>query len=200
MTLPPVFDDVHFADLFDNDDDFADLYTLSNGEGPFNRPVGVTVLQGQGKEAIVVIDQDNNRVHICDLTDATVRRFGSRGDGFGRFLNPVGVAVGEGNRLYVCDHDRHEVQTFREDGTWVSSFGKEGSGRGEFVNPRDLTVSADGSIVVCDKGNNRYRVHSPHFPKRRARNPALRNRRGETGARSFQFSSFWQDSGISTGW
>lgn len=50
------------------------------------------------------------RVHICDLADTAVRRFGSRGDGFGRFLNPVGVAVGEGNILYVCDHDRHEVQ------------------------------------------------------------------------------------------
>jgi hypothetical protein len=39
----------------------TDLHTITNGEGTFNRPVGVAVIQTGGREAIVVIDQDNNR-------------------------------------------------------------------------------------------------------------------------------------------
>ena len=74
----------------------------------------------------------------------------------------MAVAVGPQERIYVCDHDRHEVQVFDFEGAWIASFGKEGSQRGEFVNPRDVAVTKDGNVVVCDKGNNRCTCSPPH--------------------------------------
>jgi len=130
---------------------------LGHGEREFNRPVGVA-LTDSGK--VVVTDQENCRIQILGLNDSSIFRFGSRGDGFGRFLNPVAVSV-DREGLYVCDHDRHEVQVFRQDGTFIRVFGGEGSEKGRLMNPRDSAISRDGNLVVCDKGNNRMQIFKP---------------------------------------
>lgn len=57
--------------------------------------------------------------------------------------------------IVVCDHDLHQIQIFRADGSYVSSFGKEGTQKGDFMNPRDVATTADGNILVCDKSNHR---------------------------------------------
>ncbi|MBL0028418.1 MAG: phytase [Rhodanobacteraceae bacterium] len=82
-------------------------------------------------------------------TGATLRRFGSEGDGPGQFRRPNGVAV-HGDLLFVVERDNHRVQVLSLPAlTTLTSFGRE-----QLTQPYGLWVRelapGDLEVIVTD--------------------------------------------------
>ncbi len=82
--------------------------------------------------------------------------FGRAGALTGQFLNPQGVAMGDGEQglIYVTDSGNQRVQVFSKDGDFRFQFGTFGQGKGQFNQPTGIAL-ANGSVLVTDTGNQR---------------------------------------------
>lgn len=88
-------------------------------------------------------------------------QFGTYGSGIGEFIDPMDVAVGPDEQIYIVDSVNNRVQVFSRDGTplryWSTGGTKEPVG---FVAPRGIAVSPTGEVYVADTGNNYIKVFS----------------------------------------
>ncbi len=67
--------------------------------------VGVT---GQ----VTVVDTENHRIQQFDATGRFIRKWGNFGSGAGQFVEPRGVAAGNG-QVYVADTSNHRLARVR---------------------------------------------------------------------------------------
>jgi len=81
-----------------------------------------------------------------------------------RFRSPVGIAVGQGDVVYVADAGNHAIRRAEPDGTvtTLAGNGEPGfvDGQGEsaaFNNPQGVAVDANGNVYVADTGNHAIR-------------------------------------------
>lgn len=96
---------------------------------------------------------DKNVLGIIKKFLVTSTAFGSYGDSYGQFHNPVGTVLNPPtNELFVVDIWRHCVQKFSADGrTFISKFGSEGYGNGALCNPRAIALDSISSrLFVVD--------------------------------------------------
>jgi DNA-binding beta-propeller fold protein YncE len=99
-----------------------------------------------------VLDALYGRVVVLDPSFRPLRSWGSHGEGDGRFLDPVDVALApSGETLYVLDAGTGRVQAFDRSGRRLFAWGRLGSGREAFIRPRSLAVAGDGSVLVADR-------------------------------------------------
>ena len=63
---------------------------------------------------LLVTDVGNDKIHELDENGSLIRSFGSRGTGNGQFTDPVELAIGPNNRIYVTDTNNHRIQILRE--------------------------------------------------------------------------------------
>ncbi len=96
---------------------------------------------------------DHKMIRKLDSSGDLLFAFGRYGMKPGEFLQPVSLAVGPDNCLYVLDSETFMVQRFDPDGQFQLGFGGRGEGRGSFEEPRHITVGPDNSIYVLDSGN-----------------------------------------------
>jgi outer membrane protein assembly factor BamB len=139
----PLYQEVQFIRKFGS---------LGSGDGQFNRPSGISVVDG----LIYVSDCGNNRIQTFTKEGQFVRKFGSRGPRDGEFDNPLGIAIADG-LIYVSDCGNNRIQIFTKEGQFVRKFGSKGSGDGQFATPIGIAI-ADGLIYVSDRGNNRIQI------------------------------------------
>ena len=59
---------------------------------------------------IIVADTQNNRVQVFDAEGKFLRKFGSRGSGFGQFDQPWGVAIDKQGHIVVSDMKNCRIQ------------------------------------------------------------------------------------------
>ena len=110
---------------------------------------GTIALSDDEKDCILMFDKDGN----------FVRKFGSRGIGPGKLINPAGVAFLNDDKLLVVDDGNCRIQQFNvQTGNFVKSFGKEGTGDREFKRPEGIFISDEGHVIVVDYYNNRIQV------------------------------------------
>lgn len=103
-----------------------------------------------------VADVGLMQVLAFDRDDQFTKAFGVTGQ-----FKPGGVAV-SGDRLYVTDLDKHEVEVLsRSSGEVLFKFGKLGDKEGELHFPTNITVGPDGDIYVSDFMNFRIQRFSP---------------------------------------
>lgn len=81
-----------------------------------------------------------------------------------RFRSPVGIAIGQGDVVYVADAGNHAIRRAEPDGTvtTLAGNGEPGfvDGQGEsaaFNNPQGVAVDANGNVYVADTGNHAIR-------------------------------------------
>ena len=81
--------------------------TKGSGEGQLKFPIGVVV---NGDE-VIVADNQNNRLQVFGLDGSFVRQWGGKaGGGAGQFVQPRGIAVGEGEFVISkCSSDATEI-------------------------------------------------------------------------------------------
>ncbi len=75
--------------------------------------------------------------------------------------NPVDLAPGAGNDLYVLDATAGRVTRYDQDGTELDGFGSSGAGPDQLASPQAFAVGADGRFYVADTGNDRVQVFTP---------------------------------------
>jgi DNA-binding beta-propeller fold protein YncE len=76
--------------------------------------------------------------------------FGSKGDGDGEFIEPLGITLDDQGNLYVVDSGNCRVQVFNEEGEFIRSIGDFGWEAGKFLNPSDCAVDDNLAIYVAD--------------------------------------------------
>jgi DNA-binding beta-propeller fold protein YncE len=65
----------------------------------------------------------------------------------------MGVELGQGGLVHVCDSVNHRVESFRQDGAHVRSVGGEGSEH-EVDCPYDIAIAPSGEIVLAEYGGH----------------------------------------------
>jgi tripartite motif-containing protein 71 len=109
------------------------------------------------EEKIYIADTDAHRVAVLDMSGKMVLAWGVKGDKFGQFKSPAGIAVDEQGKVYVSDTGNGRIQVFDAKGKWVRSIGGKGSGPREFSSPSGIVVRR-GLLYVADTGNSRVQV------------------------------------------
>jgi DNA-binding beta-propeller fold protein YncE len=106
----------------------------------FHHPCCVAV---DGGGSIYITDSQNCRVQVFDKQMQFVMMFGRRGRGIGDFRCPMHIAVTlEGNRIFVSDLLKGNVQEFDKFGEYVRTIGW-------FGRQAPLAVDKDGSLFIA---------------------------------------------------
>lgn len=94
-----------------------------------------------------------------ELSPSFFARFDQSIGGFGiisgYFDQPLDVAVGDDEILYVLDYGNERIQSFDSNGEYILQFGESGSREGEFEDPVAIAVDHSGFVYVVDSGNHR---------------------------------------------
>ncbi len=116
------------------------------------KPEGIVILD-DGR--VVVCDTHYHRLAWFDQTGRLLFQTGSKGEGPGEFIYPVGICKDAEENLYVCEYGGHDrIQKFTREGKWITGFGSFGTGPGQFQRPSGLAWR-DGTLYVADAINNR---------------------------------------------
>lgn len=81
------------------------------------------------------------------------------GSGDNSLIRPVGVAVGQDNRVYVTDTTRSRVQVFTSPGAFLFAFNKAGATT--MLSPISAAISPDGLVYITDRGRHMLWVFTP---------------------------------------
>jgi len=109
--------------------------------------------------SIYVADTMNARVVEFDRQGAFVRQFGERGDRFGNFDKPKGVALDSFGNLYVVDAFFSAVQIFNRNADLLLFFGGPGATGGFLSNPAGIAIDGHDRIYVTNGLNFRVDVY-----------------------------------------
>jgi len=141
--------------VFNGQGDKLRVYGGHSAPERFGEPMGLAC---QG-ERIVLVDRDRVQVSILTLDGEVVKKIsGAPGT---PFLEPSGVTVGPGGKIFVVDSGCR-VFVFDRDGNFLHRFGSQGSGPGQLDSAESIAVDTRGRIVVADEGNFRLSVFDAH--------------------------------------
>ena len=93
--------------------------------------------------------------------DRTIKEFGKRGSGPGKFGVPAGIAADQQGNIYVSDTLRSVVLIFGKDLGFITEFGGRGLAPGKFIAPRDIFVDGDNRVYVTQlrkRGISVYKI------------------------------------------
>ena len=83
------------------------------------------------------------------------------GSGANALKDPVGVAVGKGERVYVVDFSRRRISAFDRNGRFLFAFSKVNDGTyTELGNPVHIAMAPDNTLWVADRRNKAVYVFS----------------------------------------
>ena len=150
--------------------------TQGNDDDEFDSPSDL-VLSKDGSK-MYVIDSQNNRIKIYELTDGSScpsgtdevvddevcfdESFGSSGSGDGRFDIPTDLAIDKNNDdIYVVDSDNNRIQKFDSSGDYDNlEFGSSNSSDDEYLgNPTGIAIHKESDyIYVADSSTDSISV------------------------------------------
>jgi len=102
----------------------------------FSRPVSIS----HDRDAVYVIDAEENEVRVFSKTGAFIRAFGRKGQGPGEFDSPADLDV-SGDRIYITDRFNKRVQVLDKKGGYLGGF------RVPFT-PDQICVLSGGRIIL----------------------------------------------------
>ena len=108
----------------------------TDDDAVFSRPVSIS----HDRDAVYVIDAEENEVRVFSKTGAFVRVFGRKGQGPGEFDSPADLDV-SGDRIYVTDRFNKRVQVLDRKGSYLGGF------RVPFT-PDQICVLSSGRIIL----------------------------------------------------
>ena len=113
------------------------------------------------KGMIAITDFGGHCVYILDKEGKCLRKFDSKGNNAGQFLNPCGVTYFNDDEILIADAGNCRIQQVDvQTGTVVKSFGKYGGAKGQFSFTIDVCLDDERHIVVTEYRNNRIQVMS----------------------------------------
>jgi len=88
-----------------------------------------------------------------------ILQIGSSGKRDLQFDGPSGMAVDDGDRIFVADTKNNRIQCLDCDGRFDFKFGSAGKKEGNFTRPNDVAFdSKNQRILVADSGNHRIQA------------------------------------------
>ena len=114
-----------------------------------------TVSQTDGAQVKATIQRPHFKVSFC---------IGRKGESFGEFEEPVGVAFNTQGEIVVADSNNDRLQVISKDGEVVQvhdSYSRESGKRFAFFSPAGIACDSNGNIAVVEKARNRVVVVSP---------------------------------------
>jgi DNA-binding beta-propeller fold protein YncE len=129
-------------------------------------------------DSVYVADTMNARVVEFTREGRFVRQFGERGDRFGQFDKPKGLAADTFGNVYVVDSFFSAVQIFNHDAQLLLFFGGPGDSPGFLANPAGLAIDGQNRIYVANGLNFRidvYQLVNTSAADSQARGPAPAN-------------------------
>lgn len=130
--------------------------------GGFNYPIDVAVA---ADGTLFVADGYNDRIQVFGPDGASVRKWGGpfavniKGDHFGWFTVPTGVALGPNGTVFVADQENNRVQKFTRTGEFLTAFGTSHDGPG--YTESAVAVAADGTLYTVNLIDNTVEVWKP---------------------------------------
>lgn len=128
-----------------------------DGPGELFFPTFVSLSPTGG--SVLVADTMNARVQELSGEGAFVRQYGERGDQFGQFDKPKGIATDSFGNVYVVDSFFSVVQIFNRDGKLLLFFGGRGDSPGFLSNPAGIAIDGNNRIYVTNGLNFRVEVY-----------------------------------------
>lgn len=89
---------------------------------------------------------------------------GQKGEAFGEFDEPVGVAFNPEGEIIVADYNNDRLQVLSNDGQIVrvhDHYSRESGRRFAFISPAGIACDRAGNMLVAEKARNRLVVLSP---------------------------------------
>jgi DNA-binding beta-propeller fold protein YncE len=149
----------HFVRVFDLDGNYLGEVGKGRGFGNGNLLFPTYLTLGPDG-SLYVSDTMNARISVFDPDGNFVRTIGERGDGFGQFDKPKGIAFDSFGNLYVVDSSWSNVQIFGPEDDILLYFGGRGGYPGLLRNPTAIAVSRNENVVyVGDYLNHRIVVY-----------------------------------------
>lgn len=145
---------VHVHDLTTGEHK-ATIGKKGNGPGELFFPTFVAL----SERGIYVADTMNARVLEFASDGTFLRQIGERGDQFGHFDKPKGVATDTFGNIYVVDSFYSVVQIFNRDGKLLLFFGGRGDSPGFLSNPGGIAIDGKNRIYVANGLNFRIDVY-----------------------------------------
>jgi len=108
----------------------------TDDDAVFSRPVSIS----HDRDAVYVIDAEENEVRVFSKTGAFIRAFGRKGQGPGEFDSPADLDV-SGDRMYITDRFNKRVQVLDKKGGYLGGF------RVPFT-PDQICVLSGGRIIL----------------------------------------------------
>ena len=95
------------------------------------------------------------RINVITVEEELIQEFSAYGDGDGKMIGPVSIALdGDGN-VYVSDQWLNRISIFDKHGTFLAKWGEEGSGKGQLDQPFGIAFDKDYNLFVVDGRNHR---------------------------------------------
>lgn len=145
--------------------------TIARAAGPFNFPTAVA-LSSEG-EIYVADGYGNARVHKFSPDGRLLFSWGEPGEGPGQFINPHGLLVDDGGRVYVCDRFNARIQIFDSAGKFITQWQ-------DFRWPDKMCTDRDGNLYIVELGFVFLKGPKPIPGRSAAARVTVRNRDGET--------------------
>jgi DNA-binding beta-propeller fold protein YncE len=125
---------------------------------PFNMPSDAAV----GRDgSLYVLDGVNHRVVVYSDEGQFQFQFGSRGDGPGQLVYPLGIATDPNGNVYVADSGNHRFEIFAADGKPLEAVLLPASASGVPPDPTDVAVDAARQrLYVTDNDNHVIHVYN----------------------------------------
>jgi len=105
---------------------------------------------------IYVADSNRGQIVIYDANGTYLRSLGPTGNGWPAAPTPVGVAIGDGDTIFVLLRMQKESQIgidqvlkFSNDGSLLASWGAKGRAPGQLWEPQGITLGPDGNIWIA---------------------------------------------------
>ncbi len=138
--------------------DFAVMLNLSDQERA-DAGIGGFTVDNRGNMLFTI--GTFGRAYRCSF-DGTIREFGKRGSGPGKFGVPYGIAADKDGNLLVTDKLRCVVLIFDKDLNFIKEFGVRGLRPGNLIVPNEISVDAvAGRVYVSQmrrRGVNIYQL------------------------------------------
>ena len=149
----------HYVRMFDLDG--AYLGEIGNGRGNAEgKLLFPTYVQIGHNGDVYVSDTMNARVSVFSPDGQFLRVIGKRGDGFGLFDKPKGIALDSFGNIYVADSSWSNIQIFGPQGHVLLYFGSRGGYPGLLRNPTAIAIAQNtNTIYVADYLNHRLCVY-----------------------------------------
>ncbi len=120
------------------------------------KPRGVTT---NSNGHILVTEEGAHCVSVFSREGMKLFSFGMKGKSNQQFDCPCGIAVDEGDNIYVTDSSNHRIQKFTAKGDFIGVVSSNGEWPLCFKTPRDISHNKkDNRLYVCDDGNYRIQV------------------------------------------